>query len=255
MKKTFSILPIIVLFIACNNHIEILDGQRVQLEVNEHTRVLNKDLLSVFEFTMLNQALPIDLMESIDKYDGVNIVELQDVKLAENIIGSYTKSLAIGFYGAQLLYVIEKDKFAKVPSLLKAVNTLSDNIGFPEIIDVERMAFYESNKDNRDSLVLMAKSIFKQLSIKLQDNGQIEQATLILISGKIESLRLGVLSLSGSTDTEALKIELRKESNAISELLLILEPFKADGNITRFIKSTKIMQENMDIKYFKAFEF
>ena len=259
MKKLFIALPIIVLFIACNNDVKTEESQvvaEVQLEENEKTNALSEDLLMMFEFTMINQPLPLNVIESIDKYDGKNIIEIKNVKSSEDILGTYNKNLALGFYGSQLLYVIEKEKYSKVPSLLKEVNTLSDNIGFPEVIDAEKMEFYEANKENKDSLALMAINTFEELSSELKNNGQIEQATLILTAGKIESIRLGVLSLPNATDKVALKTELEKESNSISELLLILEEFKSDENINRFIEATKMMQENLKKEEidFKSFE-
>ena len=263
MKKLLIALPIIALFIACNNEAKVIEepiNEEVQLEENEKTAVLSEELLSMFEFTMINQPLPLNVIKSIDKFDGNNDLQLEEIISAEDILGSYKKNLALGIYGSQLLYVIEKNHFSQIPSLLKVVNTLSDNIGFPEIIDAKKMAFYEANKENKDSLSLMAINTFEELSAELKNNGQIEQATLILTAGKIESIRLGVLSLEKASDKDALITELKKESNSISELLLILNEFKADENINNFIIKTNEIQtelnkETIDSKYFESLTF
>ncbi len=266
MKNTTILLPILfILLISCNSettNTETVESETqltedVQLVEDENTQVLSEELMGLFELTMINQPLPLNITEGINKYDGEHTLTIENPKDASNILGSYKKNIALGIYGAQLIYTIEKEQYHQIPKLLNEVNTLTGELGFPDVIDTEAMECFNANKDNQDSLKLLAITTFEDLSSQLKNNGQIEQATLIMASGKIESIKLAVLSIKNAENKAALKEEAIKESNSLSELLMILEEFKSDENIQKFLTEAKNLQlelkkEVLNFNYFES---
>ncbi len=268
MKRITILLPILIaLLVACNSETantetvekdSTISEEEIQLVEDDNTQALSEELMGLFELTMINQPLPLNIIEAINKYDGENSLTIESPKIASDILGSYNKNIALGIYGAQLIYTIEKEKYNGIPSLLNEVNTLTTEIGFPELINPKTMEQYEANKNNKDSLRLLAITTFEDLSSQLKNNGQIEQATLIMATGKIESIKLAVLSITNADKKAELKEEAIKESNALSELLLILEEFKTDENIQKFLSEAKNFQlelknEELNIEFFQNF--
>ena len=216
--------------------------------------------MGLFELTMINQPLPSNIIEAINKYDGENSLSLEEPKDASTILDSYHKNLALGIYGTQLIYAIEKEQYSNISSLLNQVNNLTSELGFPNLINGETMEYYNANQNNQDSLKLLAISTFEDLSSQLKNNGQIGQATLIIASGKIESIKLAVLSLETSENKSALKEKAIEEVNSLSELLLILDEFKSDENIANFLSKAKnigseLKKDEINIKYFQNLAF
>ncbi len=266
MKKFTILLPILMaLLVACNSETAntetvekdtAISEEEIQLVEDDNTQALNEELMGLFELTMINQPLPLNIIEAIDQYDGEHSLTIEAPKTASEILGSYNKNIALGIYGAQLIYTIEKEKYSGIPSLLNEVNTLTTEIGFPELINPKTMEQYEVYKDNKDSLRMLAITTFESLSSQLRNNGQIEQATLIMATGKIESIKLAVISINNAEKKAELKEEAIKESNSLSELLLILEEFKSDESIQKFLLEAKNFQlelnkEELNIEYFQ----
>ena len=269
MKKITILLSIFTAFmVSCNSESttqkteesEATIENELQTEDNQPaTPELSSDLMGIFELTMINQPLPLKVMEMINKYDGDYSIEIQPPVPAAKLSGSYIKNITLGIYGTHLIYSIEKENYSKVPQLLNEVNTLTDELGFPELINAETLDYFEANKNNSDSLNLLAISTFENLSSQLKDNGQIEKATLIMAASKIEAIKFAVFSTENGENKDELIQEALKEYNALSELLNILEVFESNSQLQDFVKKAKTIQtelkkETLDLEFFKTFE-
>ena len=150
MKKITILLPILIaLLVSCSSETANTESvekdtkiseEEIQLVEDDNTQALSEELMGLFELTMINQPLPLNIIEAIDKYDGEHSLTIESPKTASDILGSYNKNIALGIYGAQLIYTIEKGKYSGIPSLLNEVNTLTTEIGFPELINPKTTA-------------------------------------------------------------------------------------------------------------------
>lgn len=123
---------------------------------------------------------------------------LNNPKNSEAYNSNRIQALNLGIYGADLAYLIAQDKLNEAEPFLKSIRRLSDAIVVPTAFDGVVIDRYEANINKKDSLQHLVQQSFQKIDNTLQENNRIEQATLVLAGGWIESVYLTVQSIEQS---------------------------------------------------------
>ena len=197
---------------------------------------------------------------------------LNNPKNSEAYNSNRIQALNLGIYGADLAYLIAQDKLNEAEPFLKSIRRLSDAIVVPTAFNGAVIDRYEANINKKDSLQHLVQQSFQKIDNTLQENDRIEQASLVLAGGWIESVYLTVQSIEKSDPNQKKQVLIdilalqRSYLNNITELigsfqddsvsvklysdLLIIKkifPKKIGANKKKIIPDFQILQQQITI--------
>jgi len=222
-----SFLGILILF-SCNNSTK-KDGDSDKNELleefnpNDPTLVkFNGKLFSIpspIQIALLSKDLNIpfdmNLLNSTDKYSHYTT--------------SFKQSLNLGVYGADLGYLNIYDQLPDAAQYFGVIKTMSKDLGIMNTFSQETINRIERNNNNKDSLVFILSTIYRDVDSYLLDNDRDEVGVLIIAGGWIESIYI-MSQLAKNTNNVEIIDRIGEQKSPLKNLIELLRPFYGNGN-------------------------
>lgn len=133
----------------------------------------------------------------------------------------YSKALNLGIYGADLGYTSIYDHSDDALKYMKSVKKLSDGLGLSQAFDKATLERIQKNVTNRDSLLFLVSSTYRDCDHYLKNNHMEDVGALIVTGGWIESMYLAVNSAGKKPHADVLK-RIAEQKLSIDNLIEML---------------------------------
>jgi len=100
---------------------------------------------------------------------------------------SFKKAANLGVYGTDLGYLTIYDQTPDAVSYFSTIKTLANDIGIASVFGQKTMSRIEKNMSNKDSLMFILSTSFRESDAYLKDNDRKSIAALILAGSWVES--------------------------------------------------------------------
>jgi hypothetical protein len=140
---------------------------------------------------------------------------------ADAYTDNFSKSLALGMYGADLGYIALYNKTQDVLGYFATVKKLGDELGISGAFDAKTVEKIQGNLDKKDSLLNIVALAYRSSDQFLKDERRNEVASVILAGGWIESLYFSISALK-QRNNEELRNRVAEQKTALSSIIKLL---------------------------------
>lgn len=227
MFKTRDIVPLImVLFFFCGIFMSSCneDGEQEVTDkidstmYNDPTIVkINDRLFSIpspFQMAMLvkdnNVPYNKELLNSVQKQSGYST--------------TFKQALNVGVYGADLSYLNIYEQLPDAAGYFAAIKILSKELGVLSTFDEKTVKRIEDNNNNKDSLLYIISTIYRNADAYLFNNNRNEVGLLILAGGWIESLYIMTQTLKQDKNSEIIN-RIGEQKHPLNNLIELHRPY------------------------------
>lgn len=154
---------------------------------------------------------------------------------ARNYVSSYTRSVNLGVFGADLSYATLYNMQQDVIDYLEALRTLAGDLNLQKIYDESLYDLIRENFDNRDTLVTVLTDAFDRTYSLMVDGGQVNLALLMVGGAWVEGMYLTLaVSESGAhvSGFESVLLEQKKSFGLFEELAV---PHSDDALVAKML--------------------
>lgn len=159
---------------------------------------------------------------------------LNDPASVNKYATSFSKSMNLGIYGADLGYVTIYEQTQDAISYLKAVKMLANDLGVAGAFDMALLERFEKNIGNKDSLLVLVGDAFRASDAYLKNNERSDVGALVLAGGWIESLYFTTMEAEKSGN-KAIIDRIGAQKNTCKNLVSLLMPYYNKEEYTAFI--------------------
>jgi len=200
-KINIKILLILViisqLVISCNNNSEEETSNKIDSTILKDPSIvkINNRLFSIpspFQVAILVKDNKVPFNKDL----------LNPVQNQNNYSTTFKQALNLGVYGADLSYLNIYEQLPDAAGYFAIVKVLSKELGILTTMDEKTLKRLEDNSNNRDSLMQILSTIYRDADVYLFNNNRNEVGLLILAGGWIESLYIMTQTLSKYNNQE-----------------------------------------------------
>ena len=149
---------------------------------------------------------------------------LNPIKNQANYSTNYKQALNLGVYGADLSYLNIYEQLPDAASYFAVVKVLSKELGIASALDEKTMKRIEDNNSNKDSLLYILSTIYRDADAYLFNNDRNEVGLLILAGGWIESLYIMTKTLKTQNNEEILT-RVGDQKHPLDNLIELMRPY------------------------------
>ncbi len=225
-----QILPVIavgaiVLFTGCpgTGGDDVIVGPKTKVDTG-HVRSFDGKLFSIpspIELSLL-------IKQSGLAYDA-------EILNKDSKVDQYTttaqKALNLGIYGADLGYTSIYERPEASLKYMKSVRKLSDQLGISDAFDNATIERVERNIDNKDSLLLLVSSAYRDCDDFLKRNNMQNVGALIITGGWIESMYFAVQVSGTKPPHKNVMKRVAEQKLALNNLLEMLVPHLTEQGV------------------------
>lgn len=247
MKKVFAnsyLILLLLIMVSCNQakKNEVRENSEKQEIVNtEGTISFKVEDYNAEEIIFYNLFSPVELTYLVSKKESYYNSSLINPL---NNITKYNQSakvaLNLGIYGADISYLWMFEQSQQALSYRAAIQRLTDQLDIPRELVALTYSNAESNSQNFDSLVYIAKVAYSKTDKYLKETGRNHSASLVLLGGWIETLYIATQmyekpdsKLMGKIVIQTFSLnsligllQISNENIDVSEYLLLLKKLK-----------------------------
>lgn len=144
---------------------------------------------------------------------------------------SYKEALNLGVYGADLSYASIFDQTQECMFYLNASKKLSDALGVSEAFDEATMERFETNINNRDSMMVMINECYWRTDAYFKEGERENMSALIITGGWIEGLYMGTQMMQRQGYNENVAGKIAEQKYSYDNLLGLLDTFEGDEEV------------------------
>lgn len=252
MKRLLGfIIAIAIILSACSPKSNPQNNDVIEEISMQPTIQFNPEEYKEEDIVFYNLFSPVDLTYLITKDQSFyNSLLLNPLNNITKYNESFKAALNLGVYGADLSYLWLFDQSQQAHSYLTAIQQLSDQLGIPrEFVDFT-YADAESNSNELDSLIRIARDSYYTAEKYLKDNGRDYAASLILLGGWIETLYIAVNMNQNPTQEIMSRIATQKfSSNSLYKLLQNTQNETSISEYLLLVKKMNNLFEDLEIMY------
>jgi len=149
---------------------------------------------------------------------------LNPIRNQANYSTNYKQALNLGIYGADLSYLNIYEQLSDAASYFAVVKVLSKELGIASALDEKIMKRIENNSNNKDSLLYILSTIYRDADAYLFNNDRNEVGLLILAGGWIESLYIMTKTLKTQNNEEILT-RVGEQKHPLDNLIELMRPY------------------------------
>lgn len=157
----------------------------------------------------------------------------------------YSKALNLGIYGADLGYVSMYSKTQDALIYLTAVKKLSDDLGVSSAFSAETMKRFQDNMANKDSMMVLVGSAYREGDAFLKQNRRNDISGLILTGGWIESLNFALATYKTKANDE-IKRRIADQKLALTSIIKLLSQYETKAEYAGLIDELKELAKIYD---------
>jgi hypothetical protein len=164
-----------------------------------------------------------------------------------NYTGTFSRSVAMGVYSADLAYTIVNNQNQEALNYLKSVKELSNELGLGSVFDSDGFVKrFESNLGNEDSLAFVVSDLQIDMDSYLEENEKEYIAVLVFAGAWIESVYLGSKTIEKS-DNPKLTNRVGEQFIILNNLIKALKAHrKSNEQIPALLKELEEIQKAFD---------
>ncbi|OQY02020.1 MAG: hypothetical protein B6I20_07290 [Bacteroidetes bacterium 4572_117] len=149
---------------------------------------------------------------------------LNPVQNQVNYSTNYKQALNLGIYGADLSYLNIYEQLPDAASYFAVVKVLSKSLGISSTLDEKVIKRIENNSNNKDSLLYILSTIYRNADAYLFNNDRNEVGLLILAGGWVESLYLMTKTIKVKNNQEIIN-RIGEQKHPLDNLIELLRPY------------------------------
>jgi hypothetical protein len=175
-------------------------------------------------FCIPSPQLLVSLLQGIDTVQYTSILNPEDN--ADRYTTNFQKSINLGVYGADLLYLSRNRNSNFTLKYIRTIEKLSGELNLNDIFGNKLLLDLKKNSNNRDSLV---KNLTEKYSIAidyLRNNSREQSAALVAVGGWLEGFYLLTASykIKGSNN-ENLRLLIVQQKYVLEFVIKVLAPY------------------------------
>ena len=162
---------------------------------------------------------------------------------SKNYVTSYSRSVNLGIYGADLSYATLYNVQQDVLDYLGSMRTMANDLNLSKIYDESLYGKIKAQFDNRDTLVSILTDAYNKTYGYMVDGGQTNLALLMVGGAWVEGTYLTAsVSETGNhvTGFESILLEQKKSFELFEE---IAKPLSSDEMVSKFLKELQPVRE------------
>jgi len=220
LRSIYLLLILSFLFVSCDNEKEDNnEEEQIDSSIRENPTLVkvNNRLFSVpspFQVAILVKDNKIPFNKSL----------LNPERNQINYTTSFKQALNLGIYGADLSYLNIYEQLPDVASYFAVVKVLSNELGITSTVDEKTLRRIEENSSNKDSLLTILSSMYRDADAFLFNNDRNEIGLLILSGGWIESLYIMTQTLNKYKNQEIIN-RIGDQKYPLDNLIELLRPY------------------------------
>ena len=168
---------------------------------------------------------------------------LNPVNRSHNYINNFKKALNLGVYGADLGYLNIYEQTPDAVSYFSAIKVLSQELDISNAFDQKTISRVEKNMGNKDSLLYIMSSTYRDADIYLKDNNRSELGVLILTGGWIESVNV-LVNIAKTSKNENIIRRIGEQKYPLENMIKILSPYYNESE-----EYGKLIESLIDLAY------
>ncbi len=210
-----------LLFSACNNDNSDDDDASNKIDstlLKDPTIVkINNRLFSIpspFQITMLVKDLKVPFNKDL----------LNPVYNQSNYSTTFQQALNLGLYGADLSYLNVYEQLPDAAGYFAVIKVLSKELGILSTLDEKTLKRIEDNSNNKDSLIYILSTVYRDADAYLFNNNRNEVGLLILAGGWVESLYIMTQTLK-QVDNHEIVNRIGDQKHPLNNLIELNRPY------------------------------
>jgi hypothetical protein len=169
---------------------------------------------------------------------------------ADAYTDNFSKSLALGMYGADLGYIAMYNKTQDVLGYFATVKKLGDELGIAGAFDTKTIQKIQGNLDKKDSLLNIVSLAYRSSDQFLKDERRNEVASVILAGGWIESLYFSITALK-QRNNEEIRNRVAEQKTALSSIIKLLSIHSDKPEYEKLANDLSVLHEYFGYIKFK----
>jgi hypothetical protein len=149
---------------------------------------------------------------------------LNPISKKDSYTGTFKQSLNLGVYGTDLGYINMYDQLSDAGGYFAVIKILSENLNIMNSFNEKTMKRIEKNSENKDSLLSIMTSVYRDADSYLIDNERNDIAILILTGGWVESLFIMTSSLSEKPDQRIID-RIGEQKHPLDNMIELMRPY------------------------------
>jgi hypothetical protein len=149
---------------------------------------------------------------------------LNPISKKDSYTGTFRQSLNVGVYGTDLGYINMYDQLSDAGGYFAVIKILSENLNIMNSFNEKTLKRIEKNGENKDSLLSIMTSVYRDADTYLINNERNDIAILILTGGWVESLYLMTSSLSQKPDQRIID-RIGEQKHPLDNMIELMRPY------------------------------
>lgn len=162
---------------------------------------------------------------------------------ARNYVASYSRSINLGIYGADLSYSTVYNMQQEVLDYLDAMRTLANDLNLAKIYDETLYDEIKANFDNKDTLVTILTNAFDRTYAYMVDAGQANIATLMVGGGWVEGMYLTLAVSESGAHLTGFEQALIDQKKSFELFLEIAKPHAEDALVKKLLQDLQPVKD------------
>jgi hypothetical protein len=218
----FLLMALIIIGYSCKNDNKNADNKQVT-DLDEEFKTsgglikLNDRLFSI--------PAPMQISKMV-KEAGIayNRNYLNPTESLSKYSSTFKQALNLGVYGADLGYLNTYDQLPDAAMYFGVVKVLSKELGILASINQDMISRFEANKENRDSVMSIVSSMYRDADSYLMNNERNEIGIIILAGGWIESLHF-LTKIASESKSDLIINRIAEQKYPLDNLIELMRPY------------------------------
>ncbi len=190
---------------------------------------------------------PVEMSALLQKSD---VVYSQDLLNPDSNIDNYNtnfeRSLNLGVYGTDLVYMNIYDRTVSTLAYLRNVKDLADDLRIGQFFDYETLNRLSESSRNVDSVLYITNRGFDNMTRYLIDQNRSSIAILVAYGTWIESLYISTNVQTKPPNKDLIYQRIGEQKIVLDNLLLLLSNFRNDPNIDELFMDLMDLKKEFD---------
>lgn len=180
------------------------------------------------------------LLKKLNMPYSPNILNATDnIKKYQN---DFKKSLNLGVYGADLIYINTYNYTNSSLDYLEKITQLAQDLMVEQFFDKEILEHLSENAENSDSILFITNSGFDRMKNFLKEQKRASVAVLIAFGAWIETLYIAI-NLENSQNKLDIINRIGEQKLILNDITQLLEVYKEDKNFEALYNKTKLLEK------------
>ncbi|NJO92749.1 MAG: hypothetical protein HC831_30115, partial [Chloroflexia bacterium] len=149
---------------------------------------------------------------------------LNPVQKQSNYSTTFQQALNLGVYGADLSYLNIYEQLPDAAGYFAVIKVISKELGILSTLDEKTLKRIEDNNNNKDSLLYILSTVYRDADAYLFNNNRNEVGLLILAGGWVESLYIMTQTLKQENNQEIIN-RIGDQKHPLNNLIELNRPY------------------------------